>query len=573
MQSMNLELDEDQSHSTSFTSKNIFEKYIFPIVAEANRVKRVPNIVRLIEFFYIFVQIAFVGFDDVIPDTNIDNSYRIILNIVFFGFVGPADTHIPFFIALILIDFFTFLIFIGTIIDYHINHEYRKSLISILRIWHGHLFGIFLIPNILMIASNLSYLGSNFNAFGFLILIFSAIFGVYSIWHCLVLLSFFSRSPYLTPCPVQAWNIKNVYIVIVLFSIPIAIAKFLSFDFDDWFDFIPIILGLIVCIIGCIFCLYFPFKGVGYNALCYLALGNSIGSSIMMILLVGTDLDIPDLVFYGISIGVGIVLSIVMYFVLLNKQRKIVKQLNYASFWDNDEVKPTEDAKREHFSAFNFSSPLTRLLYVQIGFEFMCDLSVDWALERYLSEQYPEDDALLVFMCWIVSLFPSEIHFLHNLITLEGKIPVRSLNEKCMIFQVHRIHIFRQSSASREASTDFAKVNQLTTNAINAFCKFWANVANPNVEFDEKIYTQLSNQQHQADAAWSEALDKYPNNSRFQNEYSRYLCDCCCAFKKSIIIHQHAAQLDSGAKLINDRNFHHFVLTFPNYLKKGVVDV
>ena len=572
LQSLNIDFDADHGSTTSSSaSKDFFARFVFPIAAEANRVKRVPHLIRLIEYFYIFLQILMSGFGDIIFRKENQDYFRF-LQAIYFGFVGPADDTIPFFIALVIIDFITLLFAISILVDYQLNHEYRRWMIIVLRFWHGHLFGIFLVPNVLMMFNALEYLGVHNDPLGYVILVVSAIFGGYAIWHCLVLLGFFSRSPYLTPSPVHAWNIQDVYLMILIYSIPLGLEKFLNDEFDWYFELIPLIILIAINALAICFVTYFPFKGTVFNAISFMPIGTSIVSCILNFVETCVDTyTFPDLVYYLVPIGVGLILAIVMGIVLKSYRNKIVKSLMYSSFCEEG-IRPNDEHKRDQISTLNVKTSRRRVMLVQIGFEELCDLVTDWSLLRYMSENFPTDDNLLVFLCWIVSLFPSEIHFLHNLLSIEGKVANRGLNQKCLIFQVHRIHIFRQSSASKEASNDFSRVNSLTTNAINSYCKFWHTVSNPNMEFDEEIYTQLAVMRHQADAAWSEALDKYPNNSRFQNEYSRYLLDCCCSFKKSILIHQHALDLESGAKLVNDRTFHYFVLTFPLYLKKGIVD-
>ncbi|OHT00793.1 Adenylate and Guanylate cyclase catalytic domain containing protein [Tritrichomonas foetus] len=565
-------LDESKAEQGSVKTIDLFEKYVFPIVAEANRGRHVKAGFRLLEFFYIFFQIYFAGYNDFVPYDDANHYYVTILKVIYFGFIGNVDGTVSFIIALLIIDIVTFAFLIATVIDYQINYEYRKWMLTVLRVWHGHLFGIFLIPNVLMISDGLAYLGINPTISGYVIVILTIVCGFISLWSYTTILPFFSRSPFITPSPVQSWNVKAVYTMIIIHSIPMGIEAFLNDDFVKWIEIVPlaIMFATSFLLISRIF--YLPFKGTIFNALGFGALCANVAGSFLSVFDSIQPKIIPDVTFYTVPVAVFVVATIVGYIVLYRIRKNIEKKLMYQSF-NEPGVKPTEEAKLEHIESFNIKNHAKAVMYAHIGFEGMCDMFVDWSLFKYYSETFPLDSDLLALMTWFVALFPSEIQFLHKLITSKSKINDISLVNDCLFFQIHRIHIFRQSSASREASNDFAKVKAITEKTIAAYCKFWNDLSNPNMEFKDDIYVRLSSMKQQAEAAWSEALDKYPNNSRFVNEYARYLLEVSCEFKNAIIQHQHALELDNGVKLQNDRTFRHFVYTFPNYLKKGVVDI
>ena len=76
----------------------------------------------------------------------------------------------------------------------------------------------------------------------------------------------------------------------------------------------------------------------------------------------------------------------------------------------------------------------------------------------------------------------------------------------------------------------------MTDQTISSFNKYWTNLAKPNYELNLAVYNGLSIQKQQTDAAWSEVLDKYPNNPRFAREYAIYLLEVDCNFKEAIKI-------------------------------------
>lgn len=560
--------EESRTDSGQSMSTDIFEKHIFPLVAEANRSQRIHSIFRMFEFFWISLQIFFGSYFLFLPGVDAPQGFIIFIKVLFIGLVGDYNKHLVYFIVLMAINLITGLFLLSVIIDYSYNHEYKKLTLKILRIWHGHIYNIFIIPNMMALILSFGFLGEQEQVFGIIICVLTILSMIYCAFHSLYISPAFCRTPFLTPSPVHAWNPRDIYFFILAYGFPYGFDAFFK-TFEFWYEFVPFVFTLIISGYYIYRMFYFPFRGVMTNAISAGVLIGTFGGTIMALVRLFIVFNHYIMVF--VPIGVLIIGILIMYFILKARRTSISNSLLYARF--TEEQKPTEDVKREYITE-NLKIRTVEQCYMnlQIGLEDMCDLFVDWSLHRLINDLYPKNNDLLVFMTWFASFFPSEIHFLHTFITLGAKMIDPSVDNRCLYFQLHRVHIFRQSSASREATIDFNKVKKYTDHAINANCRFWSNLANPNIEFNEEIYEVLSNVRQQAEAAWSEALDKYPNNSRFTNEYSRYLLDAKCQFKESIKWHQRANQIEQNKRLQNDRMFHHFVLTFPSYLKKGIVD-
>lgn len=571
-QSSMVGFEESQAEGTHFNSTDdLYEKYFFPIVSKANRTKTVPSVISILEYFFIFIQIYLSGYNDFIPYEYANPSYLTLLNVFYIGLNGEADSVIPSIIALIIIDFVTVLFFLICVIDFQINHEYRKWTLTILRFWHGHLFGVFLIPNFLMILYGFAYLGIHDTATAYIIVVLTTIFGCLAMWIYSTILPFFSRSPYFSPSPVFSCRIKNVYSLLILASVPMGIQVLLNGQFADWIEIIPQFLVVAVFIYCLYECSFYLFQGILFNAMAIGCLSAAIVGSMFSIIEPFTD-SIDDLLFYLAPLAVLVVVTIVSYIIIAITNKRIEKQLMFDSFHEPG-VKPDEESKKDHLAQLRITNRRKALKYAQIGFEGMCDMFVDWSLFRHYIENFPDDSELMSYMAWIISLFPSEIQFLQKVLTTAMKIVETSVDSKCFLYQIHRIHIFRQSSVSRETSQDFSKVELITNQTINAYCKFWSNLTNPNIDFGTGTYQSLALQKQKADAAWAEALDKYPNNTRFVMGHSIYLLEVGCLFKESIRENQNAKEIDNGLRRQNDKMFHHFVYTHPKYLKKGIVDV
>ena len=564
-------LEKSQAEASHLASSaDVYEKYVFSLVAEANRTKKVHAFVRLLEYFYILVQLLLSSYNDFIPYEDTDQNYKIFLKVFYIGFIGTADDTIPFMIALSIIDILTVLFFGICVIDFQITHEYRKWMIYVLRVWHGHLFGIFLIPNFLMLMKGFAYLGLHNDILGYVIVILTSFCGCLSIWHYLVILPFFSRSPYLSPSPIHAWNVKRIYTCLLISSVPMGLESFLNDHFEEWIETIPLFLMIAIFIYLIYELCSLPFKGIFFNALTFGCFNGIILGAVFSVAEAISE-GVSEIIFYGGPPILTVVSTIVIYIIIHFYRKKIKTQLSYSSF-NEPGVKPTEDSKKLHLTDMKIKNKKQGIMIIQIGFEDMCDMFVDWSLCKHLFDMFPDDDDLISFISWLVSLFPSEIQFLHKLITHGNKIVGISIDNRCLFFQIHRIHIFRQSSTSRETSNDFNKVKMITDQTISAFCKYWLDMAKPNNDFRTSVYQGLAAQRKAAEAAWSEALDKYPNNPRFAQEHAIYLLEADCDFRAAIKENQNAQHLENGLKMQNDKTFHHFVLSYPKYLKSGVVD-
>lgn len=572
------ELEGSRTDSGQAIAVDLFEKYVFPIVAEANRVQRIKTYIRVFEYFYILLQVLFSGYFLFVPISDPPSGFTYFLKALFFGFVGRVDDLVILMIVLIVIDFLTALFLVFTIVDYHISHEYRRWMLFFLRYWHGHLFNCFLIPNMLLVMLGLACLGKTGGVLGTVMACLCLLCGVYTGFHYHAISVTFSRSPYLTPSPVQSWRPELMNKLLVILGLICGMSCLVQ-DFYWWYQLLPRIAHVFyVLIVFFTFILYFPMKGVWTNSTAGAALwGSAVASCLSAVQVAYNELDVYIL--YVPPAAVFVVLCFVLFFVFKRRRTNVSKALMWQALGaegddEREFVKPKEDEKREYFTeVIQIKNQREAYMYMFIGFEDMCDLFVDWSLFRHFNEVFMKDSEVIVTSAWLVALFPSEIHFLNAYISLFAKMSDVALINRCLFYQIHRIHIFRQSSASREASRDFERVKKLTDQTVGGFCKFWTDLANPNMEFSVSVYESLTTLRQQAEAAWTEALDKYPNNSRFVSEYSRFLLDCKCQFKEAIKWHQRATQIDQGQRMQNDKTFQHFVLTFPPYLKRGIVDV
>jgi hypothetical protein len=104
--------------------------------------------------------------------------------------------------------------------------------------------------------------------------------------------------------------------------------------------------------------------------------------------------------------------------------------------------------------------------------------------------------------------------------------------------------------------------------AISMSRKFWEN---PAVELSY-LY-EMKSFSDQIKAVYNESLLKWPNNSRFAEDYSHFLVEGVTDFIIALKIKNRASLIEQGKNFVIDLSFRSFVRTFPAYLKKGIVNI
>jgi hypothetical protein len=522
---LSLEVSISRVSTGGATGVDLFERYLFPSVAEANRVRVVPGAVRLFEFIFISLQVFFGSWFQTYTAHVTDSGFRTFLKVLFIGQVGNVEDFLGCFIALMLIDLVTGAFLAVVVVSYAVNREHAQWTHSIFRFWHAHLFNLFAIPNMMMSVLAFSYLSNVGGAKGTAIAILSIPATMYSVFHYLTVTVLFSRSPYLWPSPVHCWRPKQIYFAVVISGLLFGLSGFFQ-GFEEWFQVVPRVLFIIFAITSFFTVVrYLPFKGAVVNAVCSAQLWASVVGSLLSIIYIYADLSstilliVPPVVFVVLG---GIIWGI------FEAQRKSIKTFLAYSSLSNGVTLPTEDERRTYLrdNLPVHGNARLALQWVTVGFEDEAELGIDWSLFKVLNEWFNLDADIVLLCAWIVSFFPSEVQFLHAYLACQAQLRDLSAVDRCMFFQLRRIHVFRQSSVTREATLDFDHIKRITDSTIASYCKFWSNIANPNMPFNRSSLFSLSVQRREAEAAWAEALEKYPNTCMCIEEYARFLVDC-----------------------------------------------
>ena len=562
---------------------DIVTENIISIIAETNRTVKNSNILRLISFLWIFIQTTCGSWLLCLPNPIGPKWLHTLSKIVFFYAYGEFSTNwLKFLHPIIQGIAFLLTIIIG--VDFILNNKYRKWEMYVLRYWHCHIYNIFIIPNLVSTMNSFVYYGKSPDLFNGAALILNCLFSAYCMFHVFRITVPLEENPTLVKHYVFFWRPNLIY---------------KSFIFDSFIFGLCTLSGLIprsmasrffphIAILLCIPIVIYNFRNYPYSTIFLNVYYHShyfltVTSAVLSIIYDACGYNDEYLYFTS-----GIVLTIFIgVFLFLHQKLKTQKFIEDLSEEKRDEFyKDNENNYKMSWTRPNLSKDIYRDLYfeslnisfsdafyyLQVGIANGSPLLLDWSLSFYILEKYGTDSELLVFMTWIVSFFPSEMHILHNFITLGLKMNNPPYYLKCFFYQLHRIYIFRHSSESNESIRDLAHIRQLTKTCIGLVSWFWIHESTDQSNSSHDIIINITQKLNEADALWQQLVEKYPNTPVFFSLYSQYLLNAKSSFRQSAKWHSMAKMIENGTLHHNDNVFRGFLQMYPFYLKKKIVD-
>ncbi|OHT06200.1 Adenylate and Guanylate cyclase catalytic domain containing protein [Tritrichomonas foetus] len=548
------------AHETSF-----IEKFLFPLLSETNRTASPITLLKLFEYFFLMIQIYLIGQFRLVSGLADSKVLEIVNNIFFLGFSGNFSDFFIQLIVIIVLNFLTavFLIISSTI--YNNKHEISKPLLVIIRIWNGSLFNLLIIPITIFTFSTFGLLGEDHSVLHVFYCIAAIICQLFSIYHYYSVNLLLNRSPYLSSTLINMWHPDQFYYMIHILAISAGVGIIMK-NSENYMKIIPNLIYICSFPFFVYQFWYENFSCVFFNALFFSApLAGALSSIFSMINQIKPNTI--NIMIFALTPIAFLILCTVISAILMCYRRKIIKkQLRYPAYDMSDKH------KQSYLDRLGINTLNLAFMYLQIGLENASDLFIDWSLHQYLLEKFADSNELLTVMAWFVSFFPSETHLMHAFIMRVSQMNSPSTYDKALFVQLHRVHIFRQSSACKEASVDYKRLHNLTEMLIAQYTNFWATIQTSSNDFTDGFYERITTMRLEADSSWAEVIDKYPNNSRFAHEYSRYLLEGRCRYKNGFRWHNRAMALEKGKRLENDQIFHHFITMYPLYIKNHIVD-
>ena len=578
----NVVLNEESTKSTTIRSSSIefgltyrgnnqFNKQtdfvninLISLVAETNRTVNNSNLLRNIINLWVFLQILFGSFLMCLPRAIGPEWVHKFSQIMLLFSYGENNVVLQF--LHVILQGITILVSIIIIVDYSLHHKFRKWELYTMRFWHCQIYNILIIPNLISTINSFATYGLEPSVVHGVSLVLNIIVTTYCIFHTFRFTLPLEQNPFLTHYSILYWRPIIIYKAYLIYGAIFSTCT-LNRLYSTHARYIPLILFILNLIYNWFYFNDFPYDKLIINTIFHTIPFVGAFSSILYVFFDQLDLDNSYLYFFSI-IGLSIVVGIFMYIHHYLKTKHFKENL-FPNFKQDENS--SDNNKKEYLDSLNMSLS-DAFYYLQLGVATGSPLFIDWSLSNYIIEKFSDHSEILVFLTWLVSFFPSETHILHGYITIGLKMLSSNNFFQCFFYQLHRVHIFRQSSASSESTSDLSNIKKLTKTCIGMISWYWFMVATDPSQITPETLHIISDKIIKVDTTWDELLEKYPNNAVFISLYSIYLLDVKSSFKSAARWHEKSVMIEAGTHLHNDKLFRGFLQMYPFYLKQKIVD-
>ncbi|OHT09038.1 Adenylate and Guanylate cyclase catalytic domain containing protein [Tritrichomonas foetus] len=582
---MNMESSVTRSISSESHSADSFDRVnigtvgverIFPLYDYLLQYANVPSIIYYVCIVVYYFQQLYVSFwyshSNIWGKSSMNISFLNYYTYIFlFQLNSEDDTNLLIVsIAYLIVAIIVISVFSAQLIIYNIKRRFYKLSLIPSRI------AIELIPSIMILPTGSQFgrlfhqiMEKNYSALIILSTIITLICLICFLYIHVTTFRLISYSPYLSSSPVSAFTLKPMIVLGSANSTLLA----LSYIFAHLYDWLAICLTVFhICVAGyvCFLLTQRPFTKQSSNVI----FGGLALSSILLdisILAMKPFSDFNGDIFVYI-IFAFLVLAIVLSFVF-NKVQTAKLHKKFLFFTNEDgqireeEGSPSDEQKLQRFQELNIdSSNYNMILYLDFSISNRESLNTDLSMVKYILQKPIKTD-LLAHCMRIVAFFPMESRLLSIMMGDCYKRRDLSQTHRFLLYQLNRIKILRQSSASVQAADKLRNMKNQTKEVYTEIISFWDQQV-ASTAFLSKLRAMVSKTR----ALWDESLQDFPNSVQNCEEYCHFLIECSTDFSAAIRQKHRAELIESGRNFSIDRCFRQFISNFPDYLKKGTVD-
>ena len=428
---------------------------------------------------------------------------------------------------------------------------------------------------LLFARSFLQVVNGNHNALMVVIMIVTLVECVFILAVMHVMNIFNNSSPYITSTSVMcSFSYTPVDLVTISSPTLLAVGWFISY-FPDW-------MGLVVCAIHFVIMLAIlilttqrPFMHQASNILFF------------AVMLASLLMDLTAIVcsFFKTVHGVLLIFLLALYYVVSTivavvffhvQGKKMHANLTFTDesyhYIENQDgtikyyAAPEIDKMARYRDLGLDRSAFKAMRYLHFAVAHYEPANFDLSLVKFIVQAHKSAN-VLANCIMIVSYFPANSRLLNVMI---GDIVTKrdlSFANQFLLYQLARVKILRQSSSSA-VSNDRLKEMKLLTQDIEALISsFWSGNTN-----GLGYLANLSSLVNKSNALWIEALQEFPNSSQHYEAYARFLIECATDFQEAVLKKHRCDLIEQGRSFSVDTCFRRFIHTFPDYLKKGIVD-
>lgn len=554
--------------NSSIMSVNKFP-FLFSLFDQITQITTIPKFLSFLVALFFYMQITFSAtwpYSSLYQESNTTNIKIIQKEVEIFWFIKSGITSSNVKISLI-VNLVVFLAcaawFLFIAIFYHIKRKFIKWTLFPIRMIYEIICLLFLHPSAATAGFSFVILIEDYkNSVLWIQFIFCLIFyfcflfafiGGYSI---MCSSSIINSHIYATFDPFYMIILATSSSLMVFFS-------FLFYTFQFWVINILQVIHFVIFLYVFLSLFHFHFQQIEGNIFAFAVLASSLVLDVLMFILniyTKVTILIPIIASYSLFV----ITLIVGHFLLKALCKKYIRKLK--SRGNSEET--VNDT--EFFKSLNIDSNSKEALkYFRLGLASRAESFTDWSLAKFIVAAYKDDINVLCSVLQIVTFFPMNKLLSDVLFNLISKKTKEKFWQKFTIYQSYKIKVLRQSSIPLESNERMIFLRLALSDCEYVINSLWSTKVKPSVGIFETILKMTS----KTEGLWQEGIREYPNNLKLREDYVRFLIECKTDFKQAILQKHLINMIENGVNFSTDYAFKKFVMNYPSYLKKKVIDV
>lgn len=262
----------------------------------------------------------------------------------------------------------------------------------------------------------------------------------------------------------------------------------------------------------------------------------------------------------------------IVYYKLQNK--KMMNNLTIREESVNDEtghkvkIMPSDEERIERFIDLGLDKRERQAL---VYYDFIITNHIvgylDFFVTKFVCTHHRSTD-VLEHCIKTLAFFPPQIRTLNTLYNEFVKRHDLTARQTFLMYQVQKLKMMRQSSSSSLALERLKELKAETKELECEITEFWTLQ-----KFNYEYIGAISKKILKTKALWEEAVIQFPSSSLYREEYMNFNLECESNYVHGVFEKHMIDMIESGRNFNVDHCFRQFVRNFPEFLKKGIVDL
>ncbi|OHT00099.1 Adenylate and Guanylate cyclase catalytic domain containing protein [Tritrichomonas foetus] len=597
--SMSISNVADASNRNAVISGNAyFLDKLFPLYDDILKFTRIPPMFYQIIMLVSTIQMLGTSFWPLLSGLNLFQGTsgkiaKTICQITYFNNLSDENSMILILFVVITLVFLVILFaIVGQLVFFSHHRRFIRWTLYPTRITIEFLPLLFICPMGYLVGDLFASVIKGTSTFRVITFVLAIIYTIFISFMHYVTAFLFASSPYISSAPTSSWSGSFYFIFTINYGVWPILSGVITI-FDVYYSIIIILLKLAVSVYLLIRLKTLPLVQVQTNAIVYaIILGHSSLDVLTIVRLFGVNIDYMYLLIVEFSLFfISLLIAKKIYSLMQIKLKANLSHKALENVTNDPEAlqgnepnnpsninpvtgRPTnmnvycQDEKRRYlFKSYGIDQASRKAeMYMRMGLAEHADLFIDWSLIKYVAEFYPSTHMLCVITQFL-SYFPSESRLLSFFFVQAVVKQNLSFYQRFLLYEVHRVKELRQSSASSEITDKLIELKRVTQTCITICHDFWRSVpTNPGKFYEIRYATK------HAEALYDEAIDKWPNNVRLAEYYSKFLIECATDFTSGIKYKHRSDLIEQGKNFVVDISFRSLIRAYPMYLKRNIVD-